>query len=89
MSRDISLVVPKAVTAGTIEEIIEEKSGSILESYKLFDVYEGGQIADGFKSMAYNIIFRHRERTLEEKEVSQIISDILKELEKLDIKLRN
>ena len=88
ISRDISLVVPKSVPAGRIEEAIENNSGSILESYKLFDIYEGDQIEQGYKSIAYNIVFRHSDRTLEDKEVSEIMGNILKTLEKLNIKLR-
>ena len=88
ISRDISLVVPKSVPAGRIEEAIENNSGSILESYKLFDIYEGDQIEQGYKSIAYNIVFRHSDRILEDKEVSKIMGNILKTLEKLNIKLR-
>ena len=41
VSRDISMVVPKSVLAGQIEEIIAQRGGKILESYQLFDIYEG------------------------------------------------
>lgn len=88
MSRDISLVVPKSVLAGQIEDIIENNATSILESFTLFDIYEGNQIKEGTKSMAYKINFRHKDRTLEEKEVSSIMDKILKELEKIDVILR-
>ena len=88
MSRDISLVVPKSVLAGQIEDIIENNATSILESFALFDIYEGNQIKEGTKSMAYKINFRHKDRTLEEKEVSSIMDKILKELEKIDVILR-
>ena len=88
MSRDISLVVPKSVSAGQIEDIIENNATSILESFALFDIYEGNQIKEGTKSMAYKINFRHKDRTLEEKEVSSIMDKILKELEKIDVILR-
>ena len=50
VTRDISMVVPKAVLVGQIEEVIEKKGGSHLESYKLFDIYEGSQIKEGYKS---------------------------------------
>ena len=88
MSRDISLVVPKSVLAGQIEDIIENNATSILESFALFDIYEGNQIKEGTKSMAYKINFRHKDRTLEEKEVSSIMDKILKELEKIEVILR-
>ena len=52
VTRDLSLVVPHAVLAGQIEEIFDQRGGNILESYQLFDIYEGAQIEKGFKSMA-------------------------------------
>ena len=47
MTRDISLSMKKEVTAGEIEEVIRKKGGKLLESYELFDVYEGSQILQG------------------------------------------
>lgn len=88
MTRDISLVVPKSVLAGEIEEVIEKHHSGILESCKLFDLYEGDQIAEGFKSLAYTITFRHRERTLEEKEVTAVMEKILEALGEKGISLR-
>ena len=49
VTRDLSLVVPHAVLAGQIEEIFDQRGGNILESYQLFDIYEGAQIEKGFK----------------------------------------
>lgn len=49
VTRDLSLVVPHAVLAGQIEEIFDQRGGYILESYQLFDIYEGAQIEKGFK----------------------------------------
>ncbi len=88
ISRDISLVVPTDVTAAQIEACIAAKGTAILESYALFDIYEGNQMKSGTKSMAYKIHFRHKERTLEDKEVAQIMEDIIKELEKTGVYLR-
>ena len=65
VTRDLSMVVPKSVLAGDIEKMLEQRGGKILESYQLFDVYEGSQIKEGYKSMAYSIVFRDHERTLE------------------------
>lgn len=88
VTRDISMVVPKAVLAGQIEEVIAKKGGAYLESYKLFDLYEGSQIKEGFKSVAYSIVFRAKDKTLEEAEVSAAMKKILKGLEELGIELR-
>ena len=89
MSRDISMVVPKEVTAGAIEEVIEQRGGKLLESYRLFDLYEGAQVKTGCKSMAYSLTFRHKDRTLETEEVDKTMKKILNGLESLNIELRS
>ena len=50
-TRDLSMVVPKDVLVGDIEKIFDQRGGKYLESYKLFDIYEGEQIKEGFKSV--------------------------------------
>lgn len=89
VTRDISMVVPKAILAGQIEAVIEKKGGAYLESYALFDIYEGAQIREGFKSIAYSIVFRAKDKTLEEADISVAMDRILKELEAMGIELRS
>ena len=88
VTRDISMVVPGDVLAGQIETMIEQRGGKILESYHLFDIYEGEQIRKGFKSMAYSITFRAQDRTLSESDVSASMKKILHGLEGMGIELR-
>ncbi len=88
VSRDISMIMPKSLQVGDVEEVIRKKGGSLLESYQLFDIYEGEQIQMGYKSVAYSIVFRAKDHTLEEKEVSEIMDKILGALETMDIELR-
>ncbi|RZS93047.1 phenylalanine--tRNA ligase subunit beta [Cuneatibacter caecimuris] len=88
VTRDISMVMKKEILVGQIEEIIEKKGGSILESYRLFDIYEGTQIQAGYKSVAYTISFRAKDRTLSDKEVGEVMDKILKALADLGIELR-
>ena len=88
VNRDISMVVPKTVLVGQIEAMIAQRGGKILESYKLFDIYEGEQIKEGFKSIAYSITFRDKERTLEDNDVNAAMKKILNGLESLGIELR-
>ena len=59
-----------------------------MESYHLFDIYEGEQIQQGYKSMAYSICFRAKDKTLEEKEITVAMNKILKGLSELGIELR-
>ncbi|MBQ2802338.1 MAG: phenylalanine--tRNA ligase subunit beta [Lachnospiraceae bacterium] len=88
VSRDISMVVPKNILVGEIEKLIEQRGGKLLESYQLFDIYEGSQIKEGFKSVAYSITFRAKDRTLEEADVSGAMKKILNGLEQMGIELR-
>ncbi len=88
VNRDISMVVPKEIMAGRIEDVIEKRGGAYLESYALFDLYEGSQIKKGFKSLAYSIVFRAKDKTLEEADVSKAMEKILKALEEMGIELR-
>ena len=88
VTRDISMVMPKEILVGQVEEVIEKKGGAYLESYALFDLYEGAQIKEGYKSVAYSIVFRAKDKTLEEAEISQAMEKILAGLEELGIELR-
>ena len=88
VTRDISMVVPKEILVGQIEDVIESKGGEYLESYSLFDIYEGAQIKAGFKSVAYSIVFRAKDKTLEDADVSAAMERILKALEGMGIELR-
>ena len=89
VTRDLSLVVPHAVLAGQIEEIFDQRGGNILESYQLFDIYEGEQIEKGFKSMAYSLVFRAHDKTLGENEISAAMKKIMNGLNGLGIELRS
>ena len=88
VTRDLSMVVPKEIMAGEIESMIASRGGKYLESYRLFDIYEGSQIKNGYKSMAYSLVFRAKDKTLEEAEISGCMKKILNGLEALKIELR-
>lgn len=88
VKRDISMVVPKEILVGQIEAMIRQRSGKILESLELFDVYEGDQIKEGFKSVAYSVTFRAGDRTLEENDITAVMKKILNGLSGMGIELR-
>lgn len=88
VSRDLSMVVPKEILVGQIEDVIAKKGGNYLESFALFDLYEGAQIKEGFKSVAYSIVFRAKDKTLEEADITTAMNKILKALEEMGIELR-
>lgn len=88
VTRDISMIVPKNVTAAMIENILTQRGGKILESCSLFDIYEGAPILPGYKSMAYSLVFRHPDKTMEEAEITSAMNKILNGLKGLGIELR-
>ena len=89
MTRDISLTMKKEVLAGDIEETIRTKGGKLIESVTLFDIYEGAQLTQGYKSMAYKIVFRAPDRTLKDEEVNKAMDKIVRALEEKEIVLRS
>lgn len=89
-SRDIALIVKDDVFVKQIEDIIKANSGGLVESYKLFDVYKGSQIEEGYKSIAYSLTYRSSEKTLTDEDVAKVHDKILSELsEKLSANLRS
>ena len=89
VSRDLSMLVPKSVCAGTIEDMLIQRGGKLLESVKLFDIYEGAQVKEGFKSMAYSLSFRSKEHTLTDDEITAAMNKVLNGLKSLNIELRS
>ncbi|BEP28614.1 phenylalanine--tRNA ligase subunit beta [Helicovermis profundi] len=87
-SRDIALIVKDEVTNAQIIKIINENAGKLLEAVKLFDVYKGKQIEEGYKSMAYSLTFRSSEKTLVDEEVNVIYNKILDKLKEFGANLR-
>ncbi len=79
--RDLAVIIDENTRAGDMLEIIEQEGGPILESVRLFDQFRGGQISAGKKSLAFSMIYRSRDRSLENEEVSRVhnhIADCLK-----------
>lgn len=88
-SRDLALVMDREVTCGQVEEVIR-RSCQYIKDIRLFDVYEGGQIAEGKKSMAFTVEFRPGEEAFEPDAVDRFVKKILKNLKnQLDIELRS
>ncbi|MEF9954821.1 MAG: phenylalanine--tRNA ligase subunit beta [Clostridium sp.] len=88
VTRDLSMVMKKEILAGQVEDVFAQRGGKILESYNLFDIYEGSQITAGYKSVAYSITFRAKDHTLEDQEVNTVMNKILNGLQGLGIELR-
>ena len=82
------MVVPKDIAHAAVEAMITQRGGKILEQVALFDLYEGEQIKEGFKSMAYSLAFRAPDRTLTDEDVNASMKKILNGLTGMGIELR-
>ena len=89
VSRDLSLVMSKKLPAGRVEEIIAKCGGKLVEHYELFDIYEGEQVGDGNKSLAYTIRFRAKDKTLEDSDISPIMEKMIQKLKEIGAELRS
>jgi phenylalanyl-tRNA synthetase beta chain len=81
VTRDIAVLIDDAILVQDIENVFKKQGGSLLESYKLFDVYKGSQLPEGKKSIAYNLVYRNKEKTLTDKEVEKVHEKIVRTLE--------
>jgi phenylalanyl-tRNA synthetase beta chain len=87
--RDIALIVPRGAVAAEVEATIREVGPETLESLSIFDVYEGENIPDGTRSIAWRLRFRSADRTLTDEEVEAAMERIMSSLrERHDVALR-
>lgn len=89
VSRDFSLLVPLSVKAGELEDVLVQRSGKLLESVELFDIYAGTNIPEGHKSMAYKVTLRAKDHTLTDEEINAVVKKILNGLERMNVELRS
>lgn len=87
-TRDLAVVCDESVPVAHLEKAIKEGVGKILESVKLFDVYQGKQITEGKKSAAFSITMRSSEGTLTDEQADNAMKKALKKLEELGAELR-
>ena len=82
VERDIAVIVDENVEVGQIEKIIAKKARKLLESMNLFDIYRNEKLGDNKKSVAYSLIFRDKNKTLDDSTINKAMEEIIKELEK-------
>ncbi|MDE7390292.1 MAG: phenylalanine--tRNA ligase subunit beta, partial [Lachnospiraceae bacterium] len=83
VTRDIAVICDKKIPVLELEKAISSAAGKNLESIKLFDVYEGKQIEEGKKSVAFSLILRSSEGTLTDEQASNAVNKAVKALEKI------
>ena len=90
ITRDIAMIVDNSTPVRKIEDIFRTQKTNIIESFELFDVYQGIQIGNGKKSVAYSLKFRDSDKTLSDSDVNPIMEKIIYDLsEKLNAKIRD
>ena len=77
ITKDVAFVVPREVPSSSIEATIKKAGGRLLHSISVFDVYEGEHVEEGMKSIAYNLLFMAKDRTLTDEEVMQVFNQII------------
>ena len=77
IAKDVAFVVDKDVISCDIEATIKKAGGRLLQSIEVFDVYEGEHVAEGKKSIAYNLLFMADDRTLTDEEVMKLFDQII------------
>ncbi len=87
--RDLAVLVPRDIPAARVEECIKGAGGELLESFHLFDIYEGEPVPEGYRSLAYSVVYRSPEKTLTDEEVGKVHQNIIDELyRQLEISVR-
>ena len=76
--RDLALLVDKNVTYSELYEAVMKEKSPILKSVNLFDVYEGKNLPEGKKSYALSFELLNEEKTLEDKEITEVMDKIIK-----------
>jgi phenylalanyl-tRNA synthetase beta chain len=80
--RDLAVIVDKSINAGDLVETIREAAGDYLRNLRLFDTYQGKGIDPQRKSLAFGLTFRHSSRTLNDDEITAILSQVIELLNK-------
>ncbi|MDQ6878259.1 MAG: phenylalanine--tRNA ligase subunit beta, partial [Candidatus Dormibacteraeota bacterium] len=82
IERDLAIVVEDHIAAAALQATINEVGGEFLEEARAFDEYQGPQVPEGHKSIAFTLTFRSPERTLTDAEVDKLMAEIRLSLEK-------
>ena len=80
VARDLAIVVDKTVLSDMPTELIYTTGGDAVDSVRLFDVYEGEQVPEGKKSLAYTITYHSATETLTDKAVNALHDEVVKRL---------
>jgi phenylalanyl-tRNA synthetase beta chain len=85
---DISVMVDKKVLTSDVRKIIENVNKQLIRDIELFDIYEGKNLAENTKSLAFTVNFYSRERTLDSQEIKDLQNGIMKALNEKGYEVR-
>lgn len=80
-TRDLALLVPRRVKIAEVLNVINRAGGERVRDVDLFDIYEGGELPEGRKNLAFHIAYQAADKTLSSEEIEEIHSRITSELE--------
>ena len=80
---DIALVVPSDIPASRVEQIVRQGAGPLAESVSLFDIYEGDQVPEGYRSLAFALRLRAADHTLTAKESEAVRAQVVAKAKKV------
>lgn len=89
VTRDLAILCDRELPVAAIKSIIVENVGGLLEKVELFDVYQGSQIPEDKKSVAYTFTMRSENSTLSDKQCDKIVRKIVADLEKIGAQIRS
>ena len=84
IKRDVAFVVDSSIDVSSIQKSLKKAGGTLLQSLRVFDVFEGKSLGEGKKSIAFSLTFQSSERTLIEQEVNESVSTMITEVERTD-----
>ena len=88
IKKDLSILVDKDIPSSEIATKIKRKAGKLLVDINVFDLYEGKNIDENKKSVAYSLTFGDSSRTLNDDEITAVMDKIIVDLEKDGMELR-
>ena len=87
--KDMAFIMPKDTEAKEVLDVIKKSGGRLLTDINIFDVYEGENVGNNEKSIAYSLTFNDNTKTLTDEEVNTLFEKIIKDVENKGYKLRN
>ena len=88
IKKDLAVLVDKNITSKEVEMLIKKKAGKLLLDINVFDVYEGKNIDENKRSIAYSLTFGTPDRTLSDDEINAILENVINDLENKGIQIR-